>query len=126
MACQVILDTNALLVPHQHKVDVFAEIGRILSEPYELVTLSGVVDELGRLAGPGSRDGVAARIALQLLGARAVRVVPSEGHVDRAIIAFAAENKAVVCTNDGELRSKLRKKGVRVLSMRGKTHMGLD
>jgi rRNA-processing protein FCF1 len=126
MACEVLLDTNALLLPHQHRVDVFAEIARILSEPHELVTMSGVLEELGRLAGPGSKDGVAAKVALALVAERGLRVIPSEGHVDRAIIEYACENKAYVCTNDGELRSKLRRNGVRVLSMRGKTHMGLD
>lgn len=43
---KVILDTNFLLIPGQFKVNVFAEIERVMDVPYHLCIIDKTVDEL--------------------------------------------------------------------------------
>jgi rRNA-processing protein FCF1 len=118
----VLLDTNSLLLPHQHRIDVFAEIERLVLEEHTVATLSTVVDELRGLVG-SSRDGVAANVGLQLIREKGVGVIPAEGDVDDSILDYAERNDVLVCTNDHELKSRLRAAGIEVLCMRGKGHL---
>jgi len=119
----VLLDTNALLLPHQHGVDVFSEIDRLITETHETITLSTVAGELKALADSASEDGVAANVGLRLLEGKKVKMVPSSGPVDDAIVEYAASKNAVVCTNDRDLKRRLKARGVRTIAMRGKTHL---
>ncbi|MFH0861485.1 MAG: hypothetical protein V1875_00505 [Candidatus Altiarchaeota archaeon] len=121
----VLLDTNALLMPHQNGVDVFSEIDRILAETHEVVTLSTVVEELKGLSGSSSEDGAAARIGLKLLLEKKIRIVPATGEVDDAIVEYSGKNNVVVCTNDKVLKRRLKSRGVRTICLRGGTHLGL-
>ena len=119
----VLLDTNLLMVPQQFGVDIFSEIERICPE-YELVTLSGIVLELKKIkeTAKKGKDKRAASVALSFIEKlhKKIKIVESLGDVDEFIVNFSAENGAIVCTNDKELKKKLRKKGVRVIHMRGK------
>lgn len=121
----VLLDTNALLLPHKHKVDIFSEVGRIIPEKIEIVTLSTVVEELKGIAKSASDDGAAAKVGLKLIEDKNVRIIPSSGPVDDAIVVVAKQQEAVVCTNDKDLKRRLKAKGVRIISPRGKTHLEL-
>jgi uncharacterized protein len=119
----VLLDTNALLLPHQRRIDIFSEIDRTIIESHEVATLSTVVDELKALATPSTKDGVAANVGLRLLEMKKVRIIPSEGPVDDAIVAYAKRDGVIVCTNDKELKRRLRKNRVTLLVMRGMNHL---
>ena len=44
-------------------------------------------------------------------------------HVDEFILKFSGENAAVVCTNDKKLKKRLKKEGIRVIQMRGKSRL---
>jgi uncharacterized protein len=120
----VLLDTNSLLLPHQRRIDVFSEIKRLIPEHHELATLSTVLQELEGLAkSPATKDGVAAKVGLKLIENKNVTIIPSEGPVDEALVAYAAEYKAIVCTNDQDLKRKLKKKRLTLIVMRGKNHL---
>ena len=125
----VVLDTNFLLIPGQHGVDVFSELDRVLEVNYRLVTLKGVVEELKRIAESkeaGWRDRVAARIALKLLERVEVLDYGEGMDVDEAITRYAVENRAIVCTVDGELRKKLNKLGIPVVYLRELSHLEVE
>ena len=47
---QVLLDTNILFVPFRFRVDIFASIEEMLSEPWEAVVSSRIIRELRRVA----------------------------------------------------------------------------
>ena len=46
MSKRIILDTNALMAINEFKLDVFSAIERGMNEPYELVVLDGVLDDI--------------------------------------------------------------------------------
>lgn len=114
---KVILDTNALLMPFQFKINLNLELSRILGE-CEIIVLTSVLHELKKLAARGDRH---AKEALSL--SRRFKIIESSGPVDDAVVKMAEETGAVVVTNDIKLRSRLKSNGIKVLFLREKTHL---
>ena len=132
----VLLDTNFLLIPGQFGVDIFSELQRICDFPYEVAVLEATVNELRGIMDnktASAKDRRAARLGLQLINAKNVRVIKVERKVfkttDKAILEFAvagnsSEQKSVfVATQDKNLREKLRAKGVGVIILRQKQNL---
>jgi rRNA-processing protein FCF1 len=122
---KVVLDTNFLLVPYQFGIDVFVEIERVLQVPHEFIIPSGVIGEVERLGKGKGKEGAAARFAAKLLGKNKCTVVPSEGNVDNWIFEYALKEEAVVATNDRLLRNRLKKRRVKVISLRSRSGIGV-
>lgn len=122
---KVLLDTNFLMIPHNYKIDIFQEIERLIPEAHELTIPSNVLEEIDRVRDSGGRDGIAAEVALQLVKEKNIGEIQSHGRADEFIIDYAAENKpdVAVCTNDRELRKKLRELNVSVIVMRGRSRL---
>ena len=130
-----------LLVPGQHKVDIFTEIERIMDENYEIHILKGVMDELAKLAVGNSADAQAARLGKMLLEhqqkrdfaaatgtqCKALKIISQskEKHVDDAIVSIA-EDDTLVATNDAELKRRLLDKGIRVIYLRQQKHLTIS
>jgi len=122
---KVVLDTNFLLVPYQFGIDVFVEIERVLQVPHEFIIPSGVIGEVERLGKGKGKEGAAARFAAKLLGKNKCTVVPSEGNVDNWIFEYALKEEAVVATNYRLLRNRLKKRRVKVISLRSRSGIGV-
>ena len=120
MTVEIILDANFILIPHKKKIDIFSRIPELLPEKHDFVTLGSVVNELEGIAEGASDDAAAARTALKLIKVKGVKVVPSSGPADHAIVDYASRReKTVVCTNDKELKRKLKAAGVKTVSLHG-------
>jgi rRNA-processing protein FCF1 len=113
---EVVLDTNALTLPYQFRIDVFEQAKNLVPDA-EFVTLKSVVDELRNID-----DRRAGAMALKLIEANAVRIVDEPGETDSAILAYAQGAGAAVFTNDKELKKSCLKFKVPVIFMKkGKT-----
>jgi len=120
---KIILDTNFFMIPHQFKIDIFEEIDRIMEEEYELITLDKIVEELEKLAKEKTEHAVAARIGLEMIKKRNIKVISTEDkNVDNTIFKIADKN-TIVATNDRVLRKKLKNKNVKTLYLRSKKHI---
>lgn len=120
---KVVLDTNMLLVPFQFKVDVFGEIERLTEGRGQAAVLSPCIEELKALAAGSGRDARAAKAALDMLERLKIGKTKAGGPADDAIMEYALKEQAVVCTNDKELRDKLREKGIRTVGLRDNSHL---
>jgi len=126
---KIILDSNALFVPLQLRIDIFEELKLLLNAKFEPVLLSPILEELRKLAREGSvkmqKD---AGYALKL--AERCRVVhlkePAGTSTDDAIVKVAAEWKSPVFTNDKQLRKRLRDINVPVIYVRQKSRLTID
>lgn len=121
---KIILDANFFLIPANFKVDVFEELDRIIEGSCEVFTIKPVVRELRGLAREKGKDARAARVGLQLLEKKAIKVLKTkEKDADRAIIKMPDD--FVVATLDVELRKKLLKTGKKVIYLRAKKYLVL-
>ncbi len=123
---KVLLDTNFILIPAQFKVDIYAEIDRIITEPYALYVLDKSLIELDNLITHGKgRNKASARLAKAILDHKKPKTLKttSKAYVDRVILGLSGY---IVATQDKILRSKLRKKGVKTIVLRQKKYLVLD
>ncbi len=113
----VILDTNALLMQFQFRIDLENELSRILGA-YEILIPSSVIFELKNI------EVRHAKAALRVAGS--YRVIETERKGDESILSLAKEMNAHVLTNDKALRKRLKEEGVRVIYLRQKSYLALD
>ena len=116
---RVLIDTNALMMPSQFRIDLFGELRELVGS-FEPVVLSGILKELAGLSRAKGRDGAAARLGL-CLGEQCT-VVPSaemeSESVDAQVIEYATKNSCLVVTNDRRVREALFARGIGVISLR--------
>jgi rRNA-processing protein FCF1 len=120
---KVLVDTNGLMVPAQHGIDVFEELRALGYD--QCVIPSAVSDELESLKSKvkGS-DRVALAVALEL--SKRCEVVEAPGNADDVIARLAKEMGAAVFTNDAALRKRLKKEGVKTIFMRSRHMLAVE
>lgn len=117
---EVIIDTNAFMIPVQFGVNIFSELERLGYKDH--IAPSSVVRELkGLKMLSKGKDKLAANAGFTLSGE--CRQVITEGPADDAIVELAIEESCAVLTNDKELQERLANKNVAVVYLRGKTHL---
>ena len=112
----VVLDANALLLPFQFRVNLEAELRRLLGDP-EIYVPTPVLDELKGLA----RSLREARAALKL--AAKFQVVDVQGGADDAILEAASRLSAVVVSNDAALLRRLKEARIPRIFLRSRSHL---
>ena len=126
---KVILDSNALFVPLEFKIDIFEELKQLLNRNVEFVLLSTVKRELELLAAKDSpKIRREAFFALKLT--EKCKLVPLENDeklaTDDAIVKIAKNWNSPVFTNDRQLKKKLRDISVPVIYVRQKSRLDID
>jgi len=120
---RIVLDTNFLTIPYQFKVDIFEEFNRLIDEKYELVTLDSVINELKKLSKRKSKDAIAARIGLELIKSKKIKIIKSEAeNTDTALLKMSDKN-TIIATNDKLLIQKLKKDKRKVLRLKQKKYL---
>ena len=138
----VIVDTNALLIPGEFGVDIFAELERLGYTA--IIVPRKVLDELEVLRGRANLKGKerrAAAVGYALLQdyvrdterthklsvctilLEAEQEEGGESDTDTAIIRLAARRGAAVLTNDEVLRRRLTEAGIVTVYLRGRTKL---
>lgn len=119
---KVILDSNFLMLPVQFKVDIFDELEKVLDSPFELVTITPVVSELGKISEKSGKDSQAARIAIQLVRRHKIKILDVQGGTDAAILKIANEN-TIVCTQDKKLQERLKREKIKTVFLRQRRYL---
>lgn len=111
------------MVPFQFGVDIFSELERIFPEKDDFIVCSETVSELKKIASTHKKDAPAARLALTLIKEKDINVESAKDiKVDDWIVSRAKQEKLTVCTNDMELRKRLRNIAL-VVGLREKSHL---
>ncbi len=123
---EIILDTNFLLVPFQFKIDILRQLDDLVDVSHCYVVSARTKVELQKIAAIRGKDGMAARLALKLLEANKARIaiIESDEYVDDWIVDYAVKHKAIVCTNDSKLRTRLKDMDIKVATMKSKSKVG--
>jgi rRNA-processing protein FCF1 len=126
---KVIVDSNALFVPLQFKIDIFTELPQMLNRNVELILLSPVKHELETLTQKApSKTQKNAAFALKLAEKCKFVKVPETPNepTDDAILRIAKKWNAPVFTNDKQLKKKLRDISMPVIYVRAKSRLQID
>jgi rRNA-processing protein FCF1 len=125
---KVIMDSNALFVPLQFKMDIFSELERLLNRHFSLILLSSVKRELETLAEKGSPKMRKNAVYALKLGKKCTyaKIDQENSQVDDVIVEMAEKWRAPVFTNDVVLRKRLRDISVPVIYVRQKSRLEID
>ncbi len=115
----VVLDTNALMMPFQYGLNLDLELRNLIGNP-RIYVPSCVLGELKNLSGKKWE----ARAALKL--AQKYQRVEVNNPGDSGVLEAAKKLEAVVVTNDRELMEKLRKMKIQVIWMKQNRLVMLD
>ncbi|MFO8108905.1 MAG: twitching motility protein PilT [Thermoplasmata archaeon] len=110
----VVLDANALMMPFQFNINLDFEMSRLFGDP-DVYIPSSVMYEL---------KGLKRKDALMLAEKYDIYEVDSKR--DEGVLQAAAELKAVLVTNDGELRKRAREQDIPVAYLRKKAYLEVD
>jgi len=123
---KVILDTNFVIDLIRFKIGL-GEIEKLVDGKCRLIVPMTVFEELEKISGQKTMDGVFARIGLMLIKEKDIDIVGVKGKMtDKVIAEMASEENAIVATNDVELRKSLRTSGVQTIYLRAKKHLAMD
>jgi rRNA-processing protein FCF1 len=117
----LVVDANFLMSASRFKVDATSELKMLVEGKFELVTCSAVIKELEGLSKSKGKAGPEARAALGQIKGAGVKVLHTGKKADDWILEFCEANNAVACTNDAELRKKLKEKGMRAIVLKGRS-----
>jgi rRNA-processing protein FCF1 len=126
---KVILDSNALFVPLQFKIDIFDGLEQLLERSLELILLSPVKRELEAIVRKGApKMRKNASHALKLADkCKYIEVdAPDSALADDVIVKIAEKWKSPVFTNDRQLKKRLRDISVPVIYVRQKSRLEID
>ncbi len=114
----LILDTDFLIMSVKFKVHFIEEIKRICDFNVKICILDKTIEELkGK---PGEK------LIKTILEKNKIEVIKTSNDkkVDDLILGLVDDNY-VVATQDGELKGKLRKKGIKLITIRQKKYLVL-
>ena len=115
----ILIDTNFLVECAKRKIDIQAELTRILDFGFEVAILDRTMEELDEVIARGKKEGQAAKLAKTILMTKRVTIIPTEGgHTDTLLLEKADENY-IVATQDAALKRKLKQKKQSVIVIRG-------
>jgi rRNA-processing protein FCF1 len=118
---KIILDTNFLMIPHQFGIDIYDFL-----KDYEISTLSLCIDELKKLAKKKGDNGIAAKVALELIKKNKVNIIRSKGKADKAIIDYAVMHDFFVGTNDKEMIEALKEHRIKIIRLKQSKYLTED
>jgi len=121
---RVLFDANALMMPLETGIDLFAET-RALVGGFDPLVPTEVRAELAGLARQQGRRGAAARFGLTLAAGCAEEPLGA-GAVDTGIARYARDHHCLVATSDRALRRALLRDGVPVIALRGPRRVTLE
>jgi len=123
---QIVLDTNFLLLPFRYKINIIKELDHLVEKSHKFVISSKTIDELQKLGKRVGKDGMAARLAIKMIDAAKAgfEIMPSDREVDDWIVEYAVATRAIVCTNDSELRRRLRASKIKIVTMKSRSKIG--
>jgi len=119
----LVLDTNFLLLPYQFKIDIFRELEDIVGE-YSIVISTTIFNELKNLSTNKGKKGMAAKFGIKIVNANKAKVIETTVTADDWIVDYSFKKGAIVCTNEKELKKRLKSKKIKVIGMKSKSKLG--
>lgn len=119
MKKQVILDTNILVHCTQYKIDIEAELQRILPFQFEICILDRTINEIKFLE-EKKETKLISKILQNLIKKFKIIESPKE-KVDDSLVALANEN-TIISTQDKEVKKQIK---TPIIIIRQKTHLEL-
>ena len=106
---RIIIDTNAWMAITDFRIDLFAELEKCCDFRYEICVLQATIEELHKIISEQrARYRQAALLAIGLIEAKKVKVIPELGNADDLLVEHSKKGDLVL-TQDAALKKRLKK-----------------
>lgn len=122
---EIVIDTNFFIIPFQFNVDIIEELRNKLPL-YKLVTLNLVIGELEGLKNDKGKTSLNASLALKLVKSSNIEIKDVSLEKDETVDDALLRVSKVLATNDKELKSRAKEKGISVVYLRQKKYINID
>lgn len=119
---RIVLDTNFLMIPSEFGVDIFDGIDKACTFNYKLYVAENSIKELEKILVKGKgQEKRAAKLALELIKAKALNIIPMESpkYTDSLLVELG-EKGYIIATQDKELKTRLKEIGAQRMVLRQK------
>lgn len=126
---KVIIDTNFLMIPGELGIDIFSEIDRLIDESYVLCIMEATQKELQKIVEKhrAKKKGFNAKLAYIMIHQKKIKVIThTEDYADDAIVSFASSKDCFVCTQDKELKNRLKNTKAKVIVLKQKKYLDFE
>ena len=121
---RIVIYTNFLLYISKFNIKLFAELERICSFSYEICILEGTLRELEKLINESRLSHKrAAKFALSMIQKKGIKAIKTSKDKCVDDLLLELDKSHIIATQDRELKSRLKKAGFRVVTMRQKKHL---
>jgi rRNA-processing protein FCF1 len=126
MKQKVIVDTSFLISAAKYRTDIAMALIPAIDGPFEVIAPSPVISELRLISRNRGKKGRDAAIGLELLMLTNPIIERTENkYADDAVIELSKKMpEAIVATNDVGMKGPLKRKGIRVFSIKGERFIG--
>ena len=121
----VVLDTNALLLPYQLGMNIEKELTRLLGI-CRIIVPTSVIKEAEKLASSNGSVAMAAKLGLNIVRKKDYQIVETLYDGDDGVMDVAVKTNAAIVTNDKELKKKARDMGLPVIYVRGESRLEIE
>jgi len=121
----VVLDTNALLLPYQLGMNIEKELIRLLGI-CRIIVPTSVIKEAEKLASSNGSVAMAAKLGLNIVRKKDYQIVETLYDGDDGVMDVAVKTNAAIVTNDKELKKKARDMGLPVIYVRGESRLEIE
>ncbi len=119
----IIFDTNFLFTTFQFKIDVIAEIKKLVGNNFALYIYEGTIGELESVERKKDKNKHFLPLIVKMLHLYDFKIInSSQTYIDDQIMGNA-NNDVIVATNDKELRQRLWSVPCRVMYLRQKAYL---
>ena len=136
----IILDTNLLMAIFQFKIDLFEELDRVMSEPYDVNILNDTIIELDYIVKKqNSKNKRFAKLVKQYIKLKKINIIDITKQKDLYITNISKTNKVddlltqisddkdyIIATADIELKKRIKNKGNKLIYLRSKNHLEIN
>jgi uncharacterized protein len=126
---KVIIDTNMFFVPGELGIDIFSELKKLINEPSKFCAMSGTEVELKAIIekSRAKKEGFNAKLGFIMLKQKDIKLIDhKEAHVDDAIVELAKNTKCYVCTQDKDLKKRLKDTKAIVIVLKQKKYLDFE
>ena len=125
----ILMDSNALFVPIQFKIDIIEQLKRLLGSNFQLILISPIRRELEHIAEKGPQKTKKMVSYAMKLADRCTLVDIGEeksSSPDDLLVEIGSRWGCPVFTNDRQLRKRLRNINVPVIYVRQRSRLEID
>jgi hypothetical protein len=122
----IIFDTNFLFITFEFRIDIIAELQRVIGSSFSLYIYEGTISELENIENKKDKNKKFLPLISTMIKRYGFKIIKSNlNYIDEQILSNL-DKRVLIGTNDKALRKRIKEKGVKVMYTRQKSYLEIS